>query len=43
MGVLETDEGVRPDDLDEMYEMWQKLLKMGEQAQRNGLVGSSSW
>ena len=42
MGVLEDDEGVRPDDLDEMYELWQNLVKISEQAHQKGSVEQAS-
>ncbi|ORX38636.1 FAD-linked oxidoreductase-like protein [Kockovaella imperatae] len=37
MGVLASDEGVRPSDLEEMHSMWEKLCKMGEEAKANGV------
>ena len=36
MGVLETDEGLREGDLEELAVLWDKLKSLGERAKQNG-------
>ena len=36
MGVLDSDEGIRREDLEELAVLWTKLKSLGERARKNG-------